>query len=179
MNRTTQAASAAVGVFLPLMVVWPVSSPAQDPYRLQVDPACEKTLPVRVVRGMAGQADVTLVPRDPRIGAHGTCNYAIAGSDVILMVAVNPITDPSFYESYRRNCGSEHPPTAIPDLGEEALACHGYGGAGNHAVVVHKGRRVVVLEGTRRVDRRTRRLGTHVFTTEQLTDLARAVMGKL
>lgn len=174
---TTPYAVAAVVLF----VTWVAASPAwaQDPFRTDVDPACEQTLPTHVVQAVSGEPDIRLVPRDPRRGADGTCNYATGGQDLILMVAVNTLSTPTFYESYRRNCGHEQPPTAIADLGEEALACRAYGGGGNNAVVVRQGHLVVLLQSSRKFDHRTNRLGGHVFTTDQLTELARVVMKKL
>ncbi len=164
-----------------LFVTWLTAFPAwaQDPFRDDIDPACEQTLPTHVVQAVSGEPDIRLVPRDPRKGADGTCNYAIGGQDVILMVAVNTLSSPQFYESYRRNCGHERPPTTIAGLGDEALACHAYGGGGNNAVVVHQGPLVVLLQSFRKFDHRTNRLGGHVFTTDQLTELARVVMKKL
>lgn len=157
------------------------SAPAssQAPYLTRVDPACERTLPIRVVQSVSGRSGIVLVPRDSRTGAHGTCNYAIGGRDVILWLAVNPLTNPSFYESYRRNCGYSEPSRPIAGLGDEALACSAYGGGADRAVVVHKGRLVVVLQSAKRVDPQTRRIGESYFTTDQLTDLARTVVKKL
>lgn len=157
------------------------SSPdmAQAPFQTRVDPACERTLPTRVVQSMSGQAGVTLVPRDSRSGAHGTCNYAVSGSTVILSVAINPLTDPAYYESYRRNCGYEAEAALIAGVGDEALACSAYGGGADRAVVVHKGQLVVVIQSAKRFDPQTRRVGESYFTTDQLTELARTVVKKL
>ncbi len=151
----------------------------QAPFQTRVDPACERTLPTRLVQSVSGRSGVTLVPRDSRAGAHGTCNYAINGSTVILSIAVNPLTHPSFYESYRRNCGYETPAVRIAGVGEEALACSAYGGGADHAVVVHKGRLVVVIQSTKRLDPQTRRFRESYFTTDQLTRLARTALKKL
>jgi hypothetical protein len=157
------------------------SSPAtsQAPFLTRVDPACERTLPTRVVQFVSGRSGVTLIPRDARAGAHGTCNYAISGDTVILSVAINPLTNPAFYESYRRNCGHETPAIRIGGVGDEALACAAYGGGADHAVVVHKGQLVVVIQSTKRLDPRTRRIRESYFTTDQLTDLARTVVKQL
>jgi hypothetical protein len=152
---------------------------SQAPFQTRVDPACERTLPTRLVQSVSGRSGVTLVPRDSRAGAHGTCNYAINGSTVILSIAVNPLTNPSFYESYQRNCGYETPAVRIAGVGEEALACSAYGGGADHAVVVHKGRLVVVIQSTKRLDPQTRRFRESYFTTDQLTRLARTVVKKL
>lgn len=158
-----------------------VSSPetSQAPFQTRVDPACERTLPTRVVQSVSGRAGVTLVPRDSRAGAHGTCNYAINDHTVILSVAINPLTNAAFYESYRRNCGHETPPVRIAGVGDEALACSAYGGGADHAVVVHKGRLVVVIQSTKRLDPQTHRFRDSYFTTDQLTDLARTVVNQL
>jgi hypothetical protein len=151
----------------------------QSPFLTHVDPACERALPTRVVQSVSGRSGVSLVPRDPRLGAHGTCNYAIGGKDVILSVAINPLTDPEFYESYRRNCGYTEPGTPIAGLGDEALACSAYGGGADRAVVVHTGRIVVVIQSAKRFDPQTRRVRESYFTTDQLADLARTVVSKL
>jgi hypothetical protein len=113
------------------------------------------------------------------MGAHGTCNYATGGKDVILSVAINPLTNPEFYDSYRRNCGYSEPGRPIAGLGDEALACSAYGGGADRAVVVSKGRLVVVLQSAKRVDPQTRRIRESYFTTDQLTELARTVVKKL
>ncbi len=172
-------------VTLPLLVGFlgflSTSSPetSQAPFQTRVDPACERTLPIRLVQSVSGRSGVTLIPRDSRAGAHGTCNYAINGATVILSVAVNPLTNPTFYESYRRNCGYETPPVRIAGLGDEALACSAYGGGADHAVVIHKGRVVVVVQSTKRFDPQTRRFRDSYFTTDQLTHLARTVVKNL
>lgn len=157
------------------------SSPetSQAPFQTRVDPACERTLSARVVQSVSGRSGVGLVPRDSRSGAHGTCNYAISGRTVILSVAINPLTNPAFYESYRRNCGYETPPVRIAGVGDEALVCSAYGGGADHAVVVQKGRLVVVIQSTKRLDPETHRFHDSYFTTDQLTELARAVVEKL
>jgi hypothetical protein len=157
------------------------SSPntSQAPFQMRVDPACERTLPLRVVQSVSGRSGIILIPRDSRAGAHGTCNYAINGPTVILSIAINPLTDQAFYESYRRNCGYEAPAVPIAGVGDEALACSAYGGGADHAVVVHKGRLVVVIQSTKRFDPHTRRVHESYFTTDQLTELARTVVKKL
>lgn len=157
------------------------SSPetSHSPFLTRVDPACERTLSARLVQSVSGRSGVTLVPRDSRAGAHGTCNYAISGEIVILSVAINPLTNPAFYESYRRNCGHEAPAVRITGVGDEALACAAYGGGADHAVVVHKGRLVVVIQSTKRLDPQTRRIRESYFTTDQLTELARTVVKNL
>jgi hypothetical protein len=172
---------AMVGIVASFLGLFGASSPdvSHAPVQTRVDPACERMLPARSVQSVSGWASVTLIPRDPRTGAHGSCNYAISGRTVILSVAVNPLSDPSFYESYRRNCGYEAPAVPIPGVGDEALACSAYGGGADHAVVVHKGRVVVVLQSAKRLDPATRRFHDSYFTTDQLTDLARTVVRKL
>lgn len=152
---------------------------SQAPFLTRVDPACERTLPTRVVQSVSGRPGVTLIPRDSRAGAHGTCNYAISGDTVILSVAINPLTNPAFYESYRRNCGHETPAVRIAGVGDEALACSAYGGGADHAVVVHKGRLVVVIQSAKRLDPQTHRIRESFFTTDQLTELARTVVKNL
>jgi hypothetical protein len=144
-----------------------------------VDPACERTLPTRVVQAISGRTRVTLIPRDSRTGAHGTCNYAISRDTVILSVAINPLTNAAFHESYRRNCGHETPAVRIAGVGDEALACVAYGGGADHAVVVHKGRLVVVIQSTKRLDPQTHRVRESYFTTDQLTELARTILKNL
>jgi len=151
----------------------------QSPFLTQVDPACERALPPRVVQAVSGQSGVTLVPRDSRLGANGTCNYAVGGEAVILSVAINSLADPTFYESYTRNCGYLEPAKPIADLGAEALACSAYGGGADRAVVMHTGRVVVVIQSAKRFDPETRRVRESYFTTDQLTDLARTVVRKL
>ena len=152
---------------------------AQAPFQTRVDPACERTLPTRIVQSVSGRSGVALIPRDSRTGAHGTCNYAISGRTIILSVSVNPLTNPAFYESYERNCGYEAPPVRVSGVGDEALVCSAYGGGADHAVVVHKGRVVVVLQSMKWLDPRTNRFRESYFTTDQLTDLARTVVRKL
>jgi hypothetical protein len=98
---------------------------------------------------------------------------------VILSVAINPLTDPRFYESYQRNCGYETPAVRIAGIGDEALACSAYGGGADHAVVVQKGRLVVVIQSAKRLDPQTKRFHHSYFTTDQLTDLARTMVGRL
>jgi hypothetical protein len=164
--------------FLGFFSATPATS-GQSPFVTHVDPACERTLPTRVVQTISGRSGVALVPRDSRLGAHGTCNYAIDGKDVILSVAINSLTSPAFYESYRRNCGYVEPGTPIAGLGDEALACSAYGGGADRAVVVHTGRTVVVIQSAKRFDLQTRRVRESYFTTDQLTDLARTVVKQL
>ncbi len=164
--------------FLGFFSATPTTS-GQSPFLTHVDPACERALPSRVVQSMSGRSGVSLVPRDPRLGAHGTCNYAINGKDVILSVAINPLAKPEFYDSYRRNCGYTEPGKPIAGLGDEALACSAYGGGADRAVVVHTGRMVVVIQSAKRFDPQTRRVRESYFTTDQLTDLARTVVKKL
>ncbi|MFZ5861320.1 MAG: hypothetical protein ACOYXR_00525 [Nitrospirota bacterium] len=164
--------------FLGFFSATPTTS-GQSAFLTQVDPACERALPPRVVQSVSGRSGVELVPRDSRHGAHGTCNYTINGKDVILSVAINPLAKSEFYESYRRNCGYTEPSTPIAGLGDEALACSAYGGGADRAVVVHTGRVVVVVQSAKRFDPTTRRVRESYFTTEQLTDLAWAVVKKL
>lgn len=164
--------------FLGFFSATPATS-SQPPFLTSVDPGCERALPVRVVQAVSGRSGVGLVPRDSRHGAHGTCNYAIDGKDVILSVAINPLTKPEFYESYRRNCGYVEPGTPIAGLGDEALACLAYGGGADRAVVVHTERRVVVIQSAKRFDPQTRRVRENYFTIDQLTELARTVVKKL
>jgi hypothetical protein len=152
---------------------------SQAPFLTRVDPACERTLSTRVVQSVSGRSGINLIPRDSRSGAHGTCNYAINGSTVILSIAVNPLSEPTFYESYRRNCGYETPPVRIFGVGDEALVCSAYGCGADNAVVVHKGRVVVVIHSTKRLDPHTHRFRDSYFTTDQLTQLARTVVKKL
>lgn len=164
--------------FLGFFSATPTTS-ADSPFLKHVDPGCERTLPARVVQSVSGRAGVSLVPRDSRLGAHGTCNYAIDGKDVILSVAINPLAKSEFYESYRRNCGYTEPSKPIAGLGDEALACSAYGGGADRAVVVQTGRVVVVVQSAKRFDPQTRRVRESYFTTDQLTDLARTVVKKL
>jgi hypothetical protein len=164
--------------FLGFLSAGPATS-GLAPFVGHVDPACERALPIRVVQTVSGRSSVSLLPRDPRLGAHGTCNYAVGGNEVILSVAINPLANPAFYESYTRNCGYSEPGKPIAGLGDEALACSAYGGGADRAVVVHKGRFVVVVQSAKRFDPQTRRVRESYFTTDQLTDLARTVLKKL
>jgi hypothetical protein len=164
--------------FLGFFSASPTTS-GDTPFLKHVDPGCERTLPARVVQTVSGRSSVSLVPRDSRLGAHGTCNYAIDGKDVILSVAINPLARSEFYESYRRNCGYTEPGKPIGGLGDEALACSAYGGAADRAVVVYTGRVVVVVQSAKRFDRQARRVRESYFSTDQLTDLARTVVKKL
>lgn len=172
---------ATFGIVAAFLGFFSASSPdiSHSPVQARVDPACERMLPARAVQTVSGWSGVTLIPRDPRKGAHGSCNYAISGRTVILSVAVNPLTDPAFYESYRRNCGHDTPAVRVAGVGDEALACSAYGGGADRAVVVHSGRVVVVLQSTKRLDPHTRRFRDSYFTTDQLTDLARTLVRKL
>jgi len=172
-------------VTLPLLVGFlgflSTTSPetSQAPFQTRVDPACERALPTSVVQQVSGRAGITLIPRDPRTGAHGTCNYALGGRTVILSMAINPLTNPAFYESYQRNCSYDTPAVRVPGVGDEALVCSAYGGGADHAVVVHKGRVVIVLQSTKSLDPQSNRFRHSYFTTDQLTVLAPTVVQKL
>jgi hypothetical protein len=101
----------------------------------QIDPMCEKRLPVAVV-GKAAKLSIHLIPPDPHKGAGGDCNYA-EGDKMVLMLRLTE-GGARDVKSYRGVTGEKNAKD-ISGLGDEAFS------SGDSIVVARKGKVVIAL----------------------------------
>jgi len=140
----------------------------------EINPSCEKFLPVSVVEKMSGRQNVKLVPYNPAIGAGGTCNYAIDGKTMILLVNLDTSVGPQSFQRYKTDRMYQENQHEIQGLGEMAFSC----GEDGNIVVALRGKTLVVLSAFRELDTKTFKFGNYYFTREQLIELAKQMLAK-
>ena len=142
-----------------------MAAQAQTP---QVNPACERLLPVALVGRVAGELKAALIPRDPHVGAGGNCNYSAdpsAPRKAVMLLA--DINENASHADFARYSGQGRQ-QAIAGLGDEAV--------GSETIITaRKGRLLVVVSSFFKVDLRTG-TATAYFTRAQLIDLVRQVL---
>ena len=140
-----------------------------------VNPACERVLPAAVVGRIAGAPRVHLVPRDPTTGAGGTCNYALAGDTllVIIMISRSSHTMQQFAATKASPIGQANQ-LPVPGLGDDAFT---YGQDANN-LLARKGNVLVGVTTFLRTTRRPARVVGARLSRDQLVAVARAVLAK-
>jgi hypothetical protein len=137
----------------------------------EINPACEKFLPPAAVEKISGLQNVMLVPYNLSMGAGGTCNYALDGKTMILMLNLEQSARPQDYERYRTHRMYQDNQQEIPGLGEMAFSC----GKNGNIIIALKGKTLVVLSAFRRMDPKTGMSADYYFTREQLIELAKQI----
>lgn len=141
-----------------------------------IDPECEKLLPVGLVAQATGQKELALVPRDPTIGAGGTCNYARPGPGtklMVVLVTVSRSAASSAQQEFARYKASEMYRTdqrSISGLGDEAFS------TGETILVARRGGLVIALSAFQNIDLTTGDMKGPYLTRAQLIELARRVL---
>lgn len=146
--------------------------PAQAP---PVHPVCERVLPTAVVGRIAGAARVRLVARDPTKGAGGTCNYALPGDTllVIIMIARSSHTMQQFAATRGSLIGQANQQPVLA-LGDDAFT---YGQYANN-LLARKGNVLVGVSTFLRTVRRPARVLGPRLSRDQLVALAREVLAR-
>ncbi len=136
----------------------------------QINPLCERYVPAALVGRTVGQPKAALIPRQPRIGAGGDCNYvddpSAAKPHMMLLADLNEVASHDDFEHYV-NQTTMH---AISGVGDEAMGTASI-------VVARKGKLLVVLSAFPSVDLKTLAMKPY-FTQAQLIDLVRQALAK-
>ena len=161
-----------MGWLLLLLLQAPAQAPSLPPPL--VNPACERVLPAAIV-GRIAAARVHLAPRDSTKGAGGTCNYALAGDTLLVIVTISRSshTMQQFTATKGSAIGQANQQPVV-GLGDDAFT---YGEYAN-TLLARKGNVLVGVASFLRTTRRpTRVLGTRL-SRDQLVAVAREVLAK-
>lgn len=162
------------GIFLVMGIVVALSAGVLAYYLQEINPSCEKFLPVALVEKISGRQNVKLVPYNPSIGAGGTCNYAIDGKTMILLVNLELSARPQDFQRYKTDRMYQDNQQEIQGLGDMAFSC----GKDGNIVVSLKGKMLVVLSAFRELGLKTAKFMNYYFTREQLIELAKQILAK-
>jgi hypothetical protein len=142
-----------------------------------VEAVCAQVLPAVEVERITHREDVRLVPRMSIRGAGGTCNYATEEEGMLVLVTIGSPgrsqADP--YAAYKRQPMYRRNQRDIGGLGDAAFTSGDF----SQIVVAKKGNRVIAVSSFFDYDRGSHRIRGALLSREQVTAIARAVVGKL
>ena len=162
------------GIFLVMSILVTLSVGVLAYHLQEINPSCEKLLPVATVEKTSGRQNVKLIPYNPSLGAGGTCNYAIDGKTMILLVNLDLSARPQDFQRYKTDRMYQDNQQEIQGLGDMAFSC----GKDGSIVVALKAKMLVVLSAFRESDPKTAKFGNYYFTREQLIELTKQMLAK-
>ena len=129
----------------------------------------ENLLTVNEVEKVTGMQGIQLIPRNPRIGAGGDLNFALADGTLILITTVQK---PSMYNTWKSQEGFFH--ASVSDIGDEAFDGPNFG-EHRYVLIFRKGDKAISLSSFFNMQAG----GKPFLSQEQLREIAKIVISKL
>lgn len=123
------------------------------------------------IEKVSGLTGVELIPRNPKIGAGGTLNFATTNGDTNLIVMVQVVSK-SYYEGYKEVCKEN---SGIKGLGDQAMRGATISNYPENLVAFTKGNTCIALT----VFGNMKDIGKNMLTIEQTTELAKIIASRL